>query len=131
MTLLDAQPTNLKSVSTRNGRAGVDSLTAIRICGSPSLDVTHHKIKEIQAMTIRADKHAPLALSGPLSTVTVLDSTRCKNLAELYRALRRVSTDALHQIPDAYVTINDGAVTVRLEVQKLTDGSEVYNVNIE
>lgn len=66
-----------------------------------------------------------------ISGVEVIESAKCNNLADLLSTLRRISADALHAIPDTYVTINDRSVQVRLERQVLTDGSEVYNINIE
>lgn len=66
-----------------------------------------------------------------MNGVEVLQRTGCNNLADLISHLRHVSADLLHEIPDSHITVNDGAVVVRIERQKLTDGSEVYNVNIE
>ncbi len=63
--------------------------------------------------------------------VTVIERKHCKNFEELLKTLIRISSDALHQIPNAYVTVNDASVVVQLERQTLTDGSEVYNLSIE
>lgn len=62
--------------------------------------------------------------------VELICSAKCDNLSELLTTLRRFSVDALHQIDNENVTINDGAVNVRVERQVLTDGSEVYNICI-
>ncbi len=66
-----------------------------------------------------------------MNGVEILQRTGCNNLADLISCLRHVSADLLDQIPDSHVTVNDGAVVVRVERQVLTDKSEVYNVNIE
>lgn len=66
-----------------------------------------------------------------MNGVTVLEQHEVNNLAELVIVLERMSLNALHQIDDSTVCINDSPASVRLEVQKLTDGSEVYNIAIE
>lgn len=66
-----------------------------------------------------------------MNGVEVLEVTRCNTLADLLSKLKQISSDLLHEIPDSYISLNDASVQVRVERQILTDGSEVYNVNIE
>lgn len=65
-----------------------------------------------------------------MNGVEILASCDVNNLAELIAALQRISNGPLHQVPDYVVTVDDGAVTVTLERQFLTDKSEVYNIAI-
>lgn len=62
--------------------------------------------------------------------VSVAARVRVNNLAELIAELQILSNSILHTVNNSDVTVNDGAVTLKLEVQKLTDGSEVYNISI-
>jgi len=69
-----------------------------------------------------------------MSTSKVLGSRTVSSLAELLSLLRRWSEDDLHQIPNTYVNVfgrNGDPVRARLIVDTLTDGSEVYNINLE
>lgn len=65
-----------------------------------------------------------------MTEVTVLESIKVRNLAELRWALQHMAQNELHQIDDRDVNINGAPIEVRCERQKLTDGSEVYNVSI-
>jgi hypothetical protein len=53
------------------------------------------------------------------------------SLRELRGVLDRMSNNALHQIDNELVNITGGPITVRLECEKLTDGSEVYNLTFK
>lgn len=66
-----------------------------------------------------------------MNNVELICSAKCNNLSELLDTLRRFSDNALHQIDNRDITINDGAVSVRVERQVLTDRSEAYNITIE
>jgi hypothetical protein len=63
--------------------------------------------------------------------VSVIASVKVNNLAELIAELQILSNSVLHTVNNNDVTIDDGAVVLRLEVQTLTDGSEVYNLAIQ
>jgi hypothetical protein len=81
-------------------------------------------------MSIKSDKHAPLAMSGPLSTVEVLASKSVCTLSELRLFLTRISQNELVEIDNDFVGLNDSHLTVRLERQRVK-GEDVYNINIE
>ncbi len=63
--------------------------------------------------------------------VHVVARIRVNNLAELIAGLQKLSNHELHTEDNREVTINGGTLAVTLELQTLTDGSSVYNLNLE
>lgn len=69
-----------------------------------------------------------------MSTSRVLYIAKVVNLAQLIHELDSLSKDDLEGVPDSSVHVfgaNGEALRIRLIVDTLTDGSEVYNVSIE
>ena len=74
-----------------------------------------------------------------LRTFTISDSKvlctfKITNLEELVSVLRNLSANDLHTVPDFAVNVfgREGEpIRLRLIKDTLTDGSEVYNINLE
>jgi hypothetical protein len=75
----------------------------------------------------RKDRHT-------MSDSKVLRTFTITNLAELISILRNLSANDLHTVPDFAVNVfgKEGEpIRLRLIKDTLTDGSEVYNINLE
>lgn len=65
-----------------------------------------------------------------MNGVSIMARVKVNNLRELIAELQILSDSVLHTVDNEDVAINSDTTTLTLEVQTLTDGSEVYNINI-